>query len=82
MSINRKLIIFVLVVIFLGIGINFSFWPAKSAKKNVSISENEAVFEVPEAILSNYEKRLYGKFPDIKNWQRPESPLRVALTEK
>lgn len=76
MNINKKSIILLLIALFLGAGIAFFVW---SAKQNTSISEHEAVFEDVESMLSNYEKRLYSKFPNIKNWKRPEGPLKVAL---
>ncbi|MCG2692537.1 hypothetical protein L6279_00275 [Candidatus Parcubacteria bacterium] len=51
MSINKKLIIFLLAAVFMGTGILFS---VRSAKQDASISENKAVFEAVEPLLSNY----------------------------
>ena len=76
MSINKKLIIYLLVAVFLVIGVAFLVW---LVEQDISISEREDVFEDVESMLSNYERTLYGKFPDIKNWKRPDSPLKVAL---
>jgi hypothetical protein len=76
MNIKRKFVIFLLLVIFLMVGVTFF---VLAAKNGASISEQEAEFENIDSMLSNYERRLYSKFPDIKDWKRPEGPLKVAL---
>lgn len=73
---KNKRLIFLLIAVFLVTGIAFF---ALSAKREISVSENEAVFEDVESGLSEFEKRLNSKFPDIANWRRPEVPLRVGL---
>lgn len=62
-------------------GIGFYLLPADS-EVPFSESEQELEFEVvaEDAVITDrFLRRLYDKYPDIDDWQRPEGPVRVGL---
>ena len=73
---RRSVFLVIAVIILLGVHIGAFVW---AAKEYSSVSEHEAVFEEVEPMLSGYERRLYEKFTDLKDWQRPDGPLKIGL---
>ena len=72
---KAQLLILVIVIIS---SLGVWFWIRTVSSEVISL-ETEAEFEMVNTDQNFITNRLYQKFPELKNWERPEGPLRVGL---
>lgn len=76
MNVVKPLVIFTMATVILGVGIGWFFL---FTDPDDTVRKYEPEFEIVEPMLSYSERRLYSRFPDIQNWQRPKGPLKIVL---